>query len=62
VLGFSILFVSYGAAFGGLGELLPAHQQVLIRVLGAVTIVLGLLVAWKVRCPLGRIALEPKGN
>jgi len=45
VLGFSALFASYGAAFGGLGEVLLAHQQGMIQVLGAVTILLGLLFA-----------------
>jgi cytochrome c-type biogenesis protein len=45
VLGFSALFASYGAAVGGLGELLQAHQRGLIQALGAVTIVLGLLFA-----------------
>ena len=34
VLGFSALFASYGAAFGGLGVMLLSHQQVLLRVLG----------------------------
>ncbi len=45
VLGFSALFASYGAAFGGLGEVLLAHQQGMIQALGAVTILLGLLFA-----------------
>jgi cytochrome c-type biogenesis protein len=45
VLGFSALFAAYGAAFGGLGSLLLAHQRGLIQVLGAVTIALGLLFA-----------------
>ena len=45
VLGFSALFASYGAAFGGLGELLLAHQRGLIEVLGGLTILLGLLFA-----------------
>lgn len=43
VLGFAAVFTSYGAAFGGLGAALLAHQQTLTRVLGSVTIVLGLL-------------------
>jgi cytochrome c-type biogenesis protein len=34
VLGFSALFASYGAAFGGLGVMLLSHQQVLLQVLG----------------------------
>ena len=45
VLGFSALYTSYGLAFGGLGTALKAHQQVLTQVLGALTIVLGLLFA-----------------
>ncbi len=36
---------SYGAAFGGLGVMLLSHQQVLLQVLGGLTIVLGLLFA-----------------
>jgi cytochrome c-type biogenesis protein len=45
VLGFSIVFVAYGAALGGLGHLLTGHARLLTRVLGALTIVLGLLFA-----------------
>jgi cytochrome c-type biogenesis protein len=45
VLGFSVLYTSYGLAFGGLGSALKSHQQVLTQVLGALTIVLGLLFA-----------------
>ena len=45
VLGFSALYTSYGLAFGGLGSVLRTHQQVLTQVLGALTIVLGLLFA-----------------
>jgi cytochrome c-type biogenesis protein len=43
VLGFAALFATYGALFGGLGATLSAHQRGLAQVLGAVTIVLGLL-------------------
>ncbi|MBA3524685.1 MAG: cytochrome c biogenesis protein CcdA [Geodermatophilaceae bacterium] len=42
VAGFTAVFVSFGAFFGGLGRLLLEHQTLLNRVLGAVTIVLGL--------------------
>lgn len=42
VLGFSLVFVSYGALFGSLGAALIAHQEVISRVLGGVTILLGL--------------------
>jgi cytochrome c-type biogenesis protein len=45
VLGFSALYTSYGLAFGGLGTALKTHQQILTQVLGALTIVLGLLFA-----------------
>jgi cytochrome c-type biogenesis protein len=45
VLGFSALFTSYGAAFGGVGERLLAHEQGVTRILGGVTIVLGLMFA-----------------
>lgn len=43
VLGFAAVFTSYGALFGGLGTLLIEHQVALTRVLGVVTISLGLL-------------------
>ncbi|MGB7982921.1 MAG: cytochrome c biogenesis protein CcdA [Candidatus Nanopelagicales bacterium] len=42
VLGFSAVFVSYGAMFGGLGATLLTHQDTITRVLGVVVIVLGL--------------------
>jgi len=40
--GFTVVFVSYGALFGGLGSLLLEHQDPIARVLGVVTILLGL--------------------
>ncbi len=42
VLGFSAVFVSEGLLFGGLGALLADHRLVIERVLGVVTIVMGL--------------------
>jgi cytochrome c-type biogenesis protein len=42
VLGFSAVFVSEGAFFGAIGQELQAHQAVVDRVLGLLTIVLGL--------------------
>ncbi|MWA02061.1 cytochrome c biogenesis protein CcdA [Actinomadura sp. LD22] len=42
VAGFSVVFVSYGVAFGGLGRWLLEYQDRITRVLGAVTIVFGL--------------------
>ncbi len=43
VAGFAAVFTSYGALFGSFGGLLIAHQQTLIRVLGVVTILVGLV-------------------
>lgn len=43
VLGFSAVFTSYGAAFGGAGYLLARHQEALTRTLGAITIILGVM-------------------
>jgi cytochrome c-type biogenesis protein len=45
VLGFSVVFGTEGLAFGGLGLMLQRHSAGLTQVLGAVTIVLGLLFA-----------------
>lgn len=42
VAGFTVVFVSYGALFGGLGGLLLDHLDVITRVLGVFTIVFGL--------------------
>lgn len=42
VLGFTVVFTSFGAAFGGLGRLLLEQQRVISIVLGAITIVLGM--------------------
>jgi cytochrome c-type biogenesis protein len=51
VLGFAAVFTSYGAAFGAVGTTLLVHQELVTRVLGALTIVLGLITAgllWRV--------------
>ena len=42
VLGFTLVFVAFGAAFGGLGRLLLEYSDVLNRVFGVITIVMGL--------------------
>lgn len=42
VLGFSAVFVSYGALLGGIGENLKAHVDVLDQVLGVFVILFGL--------------------
>ena len=60
VLGFSALFAAYGAASGGLGQLLLTHQRGLVQVLGGVTILLGLLFAGLFdRFPLAGRILRP---
>jgi cytochrome c-type biogenesis protein len=45
IVGFSLVFVAEGAVFGSLGHLLTGHAREVTRVLGGVTIVLGLLFA-----------------
>jgi cytochrome c-type biogenesis protein len=42
VVGFTVIFVSEGVLFGSLGSAVRNHQLVIERVLGAVTIVMGL--------------------
>jgi cytochrome c-type biogenesis protein len=42
VAGFSVVFVSYGVIFGGLGRWLLEYQDPITRVLGVITIVFGL--------------------
>lgn len=43
ILGFAVVFTSYGAMFGAMGSALLIHQDVLLRVFGVVTIVMGLI-------------------
>lgn len=43
VLGFSSVFVSFGAIFGGLGNQLVANEDLISRVLGVITIFLGFI-------------------
>ncbi|MGI9226343.1 MAG: cytochrome c biogenesis CcdA family protein [Candidatus Nanopelagicaceae bacterium] len=43
VLGFTALFVTYGALFGTLGSTISANQKNISRVLGIFTIVMGLI-------------------
>lgn len=43
VSGFTALFVSYGALFGGLGSKILVHANGITRVLGIFTIILGLI-------------------
>ena len=43
VLGFSALFISYGALFGELGSRVVANEEVITRVLGIFTILMGVI-------------------
>ena len=43
VLGFSVLFISYGALFGGIGSRISTNEEIITRVLGVITILLGLI-------------------
>ena len=43
VLGFSAVFVSFGAIFGGLGNTLSANEEIISWILGVVTIFLGFI-------------------
>jgi cytochrome c-type biogenesis protein len=45
VFGFAIVFVSFGALFGGLGSSLRTHQRGLEVVFGVITVLLGLFFA-----------------
>ncbi|MCF8538514.1 MAG: cytochrome c biogenesis protein CcdA [Candidatus Nanopelagicales bacterium] len=42
VVGFSVVFISYGALFGGAGSLLLEYADIINRVLGVLVIVMGL--------------------
>ena len=52
VLGFSAVFISYGAIFGGLGNQLASKEETISRLLGVLTIFLGLLF-------LGKFPMSP---
>jgi len=43
VLGFSVLFISYGALFGGIGAHISTNEEAITRFLGVITIFLGLI-------------------
>ncbi len=45
ILGFALVFVSFGALFGGLGSTLRTHERTLDIVFGALTILLGMFFA-----------------
>ena len=42
VAGFSLVFISYGALFGGIGQVLLEYQRIIQMVMGVVVVILGL--------------------
>ncbi|WP_165984973.1 cytochrome c biogenesis protein CcdA [Streptomyces sp. YIM 98790] len=61
VLGFAAVFTAYGALFGSVSTLLLAHQDTVLRILGAVTIVLGLMFAGVLeRVPVLSRTIKPR--
>jgi cytochrome c-type biogenesis protein len=42
VAGFSVVFVSYGALFGGIGQVLLEHQRMIQMIMGVVVVIMGL--------------------
>lgn len=69
VLGFSVVFVSFGAFFGGLGAVLLQYQDAITRALGILVIIMGLAFMglipglqreWRIhRTPIGGVAGAP---
>lgn len=60
VLGFAAVFTSYGAAFGAAGAFLITYQDPIIKVLGGLTIVLGLMFTGALdRVPLVSRSFKP---
>ena len=62
VLGFSAVFVAYGAAFGTLGTALVRYGETTTRVLGVVVVVMGLLFLGAGRLLPGRLGALSQGE
>jgi cytochrome c-type biogenesis protein len=43
VLGFTFVFASFGLAFGGLGSQIAAHEELITKILGTFTVLMGLV-------------------
>ena len=60
VLGFTLVFLTFGYLFGGLGHLLRSHHRVLEVIFGVITVLLGLFFAgW---LPLGSLQRERRSH
>ena len=63
VLGFAVVFTSYGALFGAAGAFLITYQDPIVKVLGALTIVLGLAFTGALaRIPVFNRTFRPDAN
>lgn len=63
VLGFAAVFTSYGAAFGAAGAFLITYQDPIVKVLGVLTILLGLMFTGALsRVPLLNRSFQPNAN
>jgi len=60
VFGFTALFISYGVFFGGLGTTLMQEEELFSRILGAMTIALGLLFIFSERFPRSMKVASPR--
>lgn len=43
VLGFTFVFASFGLAFGGLGSQIAAHEELITKILGTFTVLMGMV-------------------
>ena len=63
VLGFTALFITYGALFGGLGSTISANQRSISIVLGVFTIALGLIFMGKLNLVRSfKLTLPPRSG
>ena len=59
VLGFTVIFVAEGVLFGSLGAAIRDHTVLIERILGVVTIVMGVVFLGGIRLPAARVPHSP---